>query len=450
VDLFHETSVNPWVLREGVRSIASNQNVQCVEGLARLLLTAPGRGNQEALHSTLRSKPSIPLGGASASPHCFGNEVTRPRVTPYSMDPAYRAGVTDMPTYTLSIAVDGRKKDVADYAGQWVGMPSVISELEEEVNALAETSRWIEGSDGLVKELKQEKFDFTTLDAQFMLKEAAQRGKTATVVDLLGAGVPLEEVLAPNPKGPDMVVPFRNVGWLTSAATHPETLRALIAAGASEKDRDDKDLALVGAARSGNLESAKALIAYGANPNSDLNGLILTESSGGMTMQFQGSGNVLFYAAESGNVEMVGEILRYHPDVNARGPKGQTPIFAAGDSRYGDRDGARVEIVRLLAAAGAHVNARDNDGNTPLHETFLTDVEEELLKLGADVNARNNDGETPIFTTVDNDAIPLFIEHGADLSIRNNKGQTVVEAAEEKGPLREEALRKAIDKRSRR
>jgi ankyrin repeat protein len=49
-------------------------------------------------------------------------------------------------------------------------------------------------------------------------------------------------------------------------------------------------------------------------------------------------------------------------------------------------------------------------------ETFLTDVEEELLKLGEDVNARNKDGETPIFTTVDNDAIPLFMEHGADLT----------------------------------
>jgi len=33
-----------------------------------------------------------------------------------------------------------------------------------------------------------------------------------------------------------------------------------------------------------------------------------------------------------------------------------------------------------------------------------------LLKLGADVNARNNDGETPIFTNVDDDSISLFIE----------------------------------------
>jgi ankyrin repeat protein len=72
--------------------------------------------------------------------------------------------------------------------------------------------------------------------------------------------------------------------------------------------------------------------------------------------------------------------------------------------------------VRLLARAGAIVNVDDNEVNTPLHETFLTDVEEEFLKLGADVNARNKDGETPIFTTADNDAIPLFIEHGADHS----------------------------------
>jgi len=92
------------------------------------------------------------------------------------------------------------------------------------------------------------------------------------------------------------------------------------------------------------------------------------------------------------------------------------------------------------------VNARDKNGNTPLHETFLTDVEEELLKLGANVNARNNDGESPIFTTVDDEAIALFIEHGADFSIRNNNGEDVVEAAREKSPARQEALRKALEK----
>jgi len=47
-------------------------------------------------------------------------------------------------------------------------------------------------------------------------------------------------------------------------------------------------------------------------------------------------------------------------------------------------------------------------------------------------------------TTVDDDAIPLFIKHGADLTIRNKKGETVVEAAKAHGPVRQEALRKAI------
>ena len=68
-----------------------------------------------------------------------------------------------------------------------------------------------------------------------------------------------------------------------------------------------------------------------------------------------------------------------------------------------------MECLRLLAQAGANVNARDDSGNTPLHKTYLMDVEKELIKLGADVNARNKDGETPIFTTVDDEAIPLLI-----------------------------------------
>jgi len=163
-----------------------------------------------------------------------------------------------------------------------------------------------------------------------------------------------------------------------------------------------------------------------------------------MVMGEQGAGSVLIYAAGSGNPEIVKEILRYHPNLEAKDREGKTAIFAAADYRNSDKEGARVECVRLLAQAGASVNARDKDGNTPLHETFLTDVEEELLKLGADVNARNNDGETPIFTNVDDDSISLFIEHGADLNIRNNKGETVVEAAKEHGPARMEALRKAL------
>ena len=362
----------------------------------------------------------------------------------YSMDSKYVASVTDNPAHILSIAIDGHEKRVVDYVGEWVGMPEVITELEDAVDTFARTERWIKGTEGLVQELRAEGFDFQTFAAQTMLKEAAIRGRASTVRELLEAGVPLEPVPAPKPPDPDMSVPFEGVGWLTAASSHADVLRILMDAGASKNDQSDKDLALAGAANAGNLEGARELIAYGANPNADLRKKTVVERGSGMILGEQGAESILIYAAESGDPAMVREILRYHPRLEARDREGKTAMFAAGDSRNTDKDGARVECVRLLAQAGANVNARDNDGDTPLHETFLTDVEEELLKLGANVNARNNDGETPIFTTVDDDAIPLFIKYGADLTIRNNKGETVIEAAKEQGPQRREALRKAI------
>jgi ankyrin repeat protein len=364
----------------------------------------------------------------------------------YSMDAEYSASVTDNPTYALSIAIDGQAKKVVDYVGEWEGMPAVVTELEDEVDTLARTKRWIEGGDGLVPALQAEKYNFQTFEAQVMMKQAATHGSAATVRELLEAGVPLEPLPAPKPKEPYMAAPFEAEGWLSAASRYPEVLQVLMDASGSKNDQSDKDLALVGAARSGSVRAVRALIAYGANPNADLTKQTVTDHGGGMTIQGPGAGSVLIYAAESGNPEMVREILHYHPNLEMRDQKGKTAVFAAGDYLSSDKDGARVESVRLLAEAGADVNARDKDGNTPLHETFLTDVEEELLKLGADVNARNKNGETPIFTTVDDQAIPLFIEHGADLTIRNNKGETVVEAAKERGPSRQEALRKAIEK----
>lgn len=63
----------------------------------------------------------------------------------YSLDSAYGASVTDNPTYVVSIAIDGRKKTVLDYVGPAVGMPAVVRELEDAVDEVAGTARWIKG-----------------------------------------------------------------------------------------------------------------------------------------------------------------------------------------------------------------------------------------------------------------------------------------------------------------
>lgn len=366
----------------------------------------------------------------------------------YSMAPEYRASVTDCPTYVLSISVDGHTQRVVDYMGTWVGMPEVIADLEDEVDSFAQTKRWIDGTGGLVAALKAEGFNFSSYDAQVILKEAATRGQTDTVQELLDAGVPLKPMPAPAPKEEGEVPEFGHVGWLDAASDHPETLKVLLDAGASKGDQGDLNMALLHAARAGQLESVRELIAAGADPNADLSEEVDVRSSGVMIFSGPGSGSILIGAATGGNPKVVEEILRYHPDLEARDREGNTAVIAASEGEGSRPEEDYAQCVRLLVQAGANANAKNNDGNTALHETFLTAVEKTLLELGADVNARNNDGETPIFTTVDDDAIALYMQHGANPFIRNNKGQTAMEAASEHGPGRVEAFRRALQGRT--
>jgi ankyrin repeat protein len=368
----------------------------------------------------------------------------------FSMEDDYRYRGWDTLSSSLSITIDGHTKSVRDYEGRWVGMPSVIAELEDEVDAVAHTDRWIEGGDGLVAALRAENFDFVSYDAQVILEEAAARGQTATVRELLAAGVPLKPLPAPNIDNP-YGGPFGEVRLLTAASGHPDTLQVFLDAAASKDDQNDKDRALDGAARAGKLEAVRALIAYGANPNVDLsklwrtsNGLWSPGADASMTVGGEGAGSVLIDAVRSGNLEVVKEILHYGPNLEARDRKGKTALFAAGESMNNGEDGESVECVRVLAKAGAKVDARDKDGNTLLHKTYLVDVQEELLRLGADVNARNHNGETPIFTNMNTESIPLLLQHGADLTIRNNRGETVMDGNTGRGPLWDEALRKAL------
>ena len=270
----------------------------------------------------------------------------------YSMEPRYVANITDNPSYILTVSIDGHEKKVEDYVGEWEGMPAVISDLEDEVDSFADTKRWIGGSNGLVPALQAEKFNFQSFEAQLILKEAAKRGQTETVQGLLASGVPLYPIPVPKPKDPYIAVPFQHVGLLTSAGAHLKTLQALIDAGASRNDQSDKDLALVNAVRSGDVESVRALITYGANPNADLGKATVVEELGGTTIEGPGAGSVLIYAAGSGNPEVVREILRYHPNLEGKDREGKTAIFAASDWRNDDKDGARVAVRPTLGRSG--------------------------------------------------------------------------------------------------
>jgi hypothetical protein len=56
---------------------------------------------------------------------------------------AYRANVTDLPTYEVSITRNGHTKTVVDYGGPGAGMPRSVRELQDEIDRVAGTARWV-------------------------------------------------------------------------------------------------------------------------------------------------------------------------------------------------------------------------------------------------------------------------------------------------------------------
>jgi Domain of unknown function (DUF6438) len=63
----------------------------------------------------------------------------------FDLHDRYTSNVTDMPSYTLTLTIGARTKSVIDYDGTAVGMPKVVRDLEDEVDAVAHTAPLIGG-----------------------------------------------------------------------------------------------------------------------------------------------------------------------------------------------------------------------------------------------------------------------------------------------------------------
>jgi ankyrin repeat protein len=125
--------------------------------------------------------------------------------------------------------------------------------------------------------------------------------------------------------------------------------------------------------------------------------------------------------AHTTEIDQVPEIVRVlianEADVNAQNKDKETPLILA--SSYSD-----VLLVKLLLEHGADVNAKSKYGITPLIEANTAELAELLIDHGADVNSKDKNGQTPLMLATTVEHAQLLIDHGADINAKNKKGET--------------------------
>jgi ankyrin repeat protein len=244
---------------------------------------------------------------------------------------------------------------------------------------------------------------------------AAYWGKTEAITVLLkdGADIEAQDALGDTPLE-HAVDNFHNL----------ETVKLLIKAGAKINNKDYQGLtALHKALLTDTIEDEVVLFLIHSGADVNLQDLennkalhyaVINEKAGivkeliktGANTEIQGKDKrtPLLLAIENQKEEMVRLLLSSGANVNGPGL-----ISGLGALHMAAYDPGNIEIIKILLTAGAKVNAKDEDGNSPLHIVIRSgqnykppSVNQQLeaitllLKAGADVNAKNVNGHTPL------------------------------------------------------
>ena len=126
--------------------------------------------------------------------------------------------------------------------------------------------------------------------------------------------------------------------------------------------------------------------------------------------------------------ELIKELIKQGANVNAKDLDGNTPLHFASCHN-------NPEIIKLLIEKGAKVNAKSNNKNTPLHLAIdynNIEIITLLLNQEADVKAEGNNKNTPLHLASCHDnleIIKLLIKKGSEVNAKDLDGDTPLHLA---------------------
>ncbi len=128
-------------------------------------------------------------------------------------------------------------------------------------------------------------------------------------------------------------------------------------------------------------------------------------------------------------IRLIKKLIARGVDINARNNEGQTPLFKAiATERATSHNSPPIELIKTLLEFKADPSIASL-ASTPLHHAVCwnaLELAKILVAKGAKVNAKDQEDATPLFKVQSIEMLQLLLELQADLSITRKDGQTLL------------------------